>query len=544
MAGIARKDVEILIHTTAPSRGQDDARYRALAQAYLDFQPAKRREIGEEISHLTSERWDVELTSRPPDRLQQSAQEERDSQASFHPDHGESSEEEEPLQLVRGDMLDCSRMIDSPDLSFNSAADNADSPIFRSRITSRRDGSEAQQDRERESGDARVSPPSIIADSQPENINLMISFSSPTRMLELYLQHQESQAPGSDSGISTPERQNESSSLGLPARTRGGLSVSPEPNCSRPRSLELAAESQSGPPSSTSADDPTQSSPSVVKGRGRPRRVPEVESLKPPSTQDPAQSSPSVVKGRGRPRRVPEVDSLKPPSTQDPQLGLKRKWDSSSSGEPRHSSAPSKATGRSVRCPTPAQPLTVRPEKRRHIESLDPHVTSSSPSIPSSSTPGVRASSFGGPLVWTEKCEIRPHLPATSVGNLTPEMLLTSSLARFEKELTKVSLVPAYQSRGVRDMERGYWLVNCEGWDENHRHECWERLGNFVGSDHAGWAVWCIRDECFREIRVFCFGFVAGQVYLLLYMASLGKIKKAGLCWKGGDGETIIRMPS
>ncbi|KAK2629295.1 hypothetical protein QTJ16_000115 [Diplocarpon rosae] len=507
MAGIAPKDVEILIHTTAPSRGQDDARYRALAQAYLDFQPAKRRRIGEDISHLASARSEIEVTSHLRDRLLQSTQEERDSQASFHPDHENSSEEEESLQLVADDILGCSQLINSPDLSFNSAADNADSPIFRARVTCQIEGSVAQENQEEELRNTWLSPPSVVADSQPEHINPMISFSSPTRMLELYLQNQESQATDLNSAISIPERRNESSSLDLLASMGGVLSTPSVRKCS---SLVGQFGLQSGP--SLSTDDSTQSSPSPVKGRRFSNRI---------------------VEARIR----------KSPSTQDPRLGLKRKWDSSRSDEPRHSSAPSKTTGPSVDHPTPTQTLLVRPEKRLQIESLGSDVVSSSQPILSSSNPEIRASSLSGPLVWTEKCVIRPKPPATSMGNLTPEMLLTSSLARFQKQLARVSIVPAYQKRGVRDMERGYWLVNCEGWDEMHRHECWERLGNFVGSDHAGWGVWCIRDECFREIRVYCFGFVAGQVYLLLYMVSLGKIKKTGLCWKGGDGETIIRMP-
>ncbi|PBP17455.1 hypothetical protein BUE80_DR011748 [Diplocarpon rosae] len=508
MAGIAPKDVEILIHTTAPSRGQDDARYRALAQAYLDFQPAKRRRIGEEITHLTSARSDVEVISHPGDGLLPSTQEDRDSQASFYPDYESSSEEEEPLQFIVDEVLDCSQLINSPDLSFNSAADNADSPIFRARITCHKDGSVAQENQEEELRNTWVSPPSVVADSQPENINPMRNFSSPTRMLELYLQNQESQATDLNSAISTPPRRNESSSLDLPAGMGGVLSTPSELKCNSPGS-QLG--SQSGP------------------------------SL---STEYPTQFSPSPVKGRRFSNRILEAQSRNTPSTHDPQLGLKRRWDGSRSGEPRHSSAPSKATGPSAQHPTSTHTLLVRPEKRLQIESLGSDVVSSSQPRLSSSNPEIRASSFSGPLVWAEKCEIRPQVPATSMGNLTPEMLLTASLARFQEELARVSIVPAYQRRGVRDMERGYWLLNCEGWDEMHRHECWERLGNFVGSDHAGWGVWCIRDECFREIRVYCFGFVAGQVYLLLYMVSLGKIKKAGLCWKGGDGETIIRMPS
>ena len=47
MSGIERGYVEILVHTSAPSRGQDDTRYRALADVYLAFEPANRTALDE-----------------------------------------------------------------------------------------------------------------------------------------------------------------------------------------------------------------------------------------------------------------------------------------------------------------------------------------------------------------------------------------------------------------------------------------------------------------------------------------------------------------
>lgn len=134
MAGIARKDVEILVHTTAPSRGQDDARYRALAQAYLDFQPAGRRRVEEEPQNNATEELDREAGSQLQNELRESTQEERDSQASFRPDDGASDVEEEIYFYKTGDRLSFSQPLHSPSLSFSSAVDNADSPAFRARL--------------------------------------------------------------------------------------------------------------------------------------------------------------------------------------------------------------------------------------------------------------------------------------------------------------------------------------------------------------------------------------------------------------------------
>ena len=93
-------------------------------------------------------------------------------------------------------------------------------------------------------------------------------------------------------------------------------------------------------------------------------------------------------------------------------------------------------------------------------------------------------------------------------------------------------------------MERGYWLVPCEKWTDVLKAKCWGFLGNLVGMGGAGWGVWCVRDEEFKTLKVYGWGTLVGHIYLLLYMASLGKIKGTGACWVGGDGSPIIRMPS
>ena len=64
MPGTARGDVEIWVHTTAPSRGQDDARYRALAQAYLDFEPAEIRRLDDESAEHTEEDPKMQVNSQ------------------------------------------------------------------------------------------------------------------------------------------------------------------------------------------------------------------------------------------------------------------------------------------------------------------------------------------------------------------------------------------------------------------------------------------------------------------------------------------------
>jgi hypothetical protein len=123
-------------------------------------------------------------------------------------------------------------------------------------------------------------------------------------------------------------------------------------------------------------------------------------------------------------------------------------------------------------------------------------------------------------------------------------MFITDTLRKLEAKMpAERILCPTEQTRELRPMERGHWLVNCQSWSEGLRSRCWNSLGNYVGKNLLGWGVWCVRDEKHSTIRVYCWGVIAGHLYLLLHLASERKIKGTGACWIGGDGEAIIKMP-
>lgn len=83
-----------------------------------------------------------------------------------------------------------------------------------------------------------------------------------------------------------------------------------------------------------------------------------------------------------------------------------------------------------------------------------------------------------------------------------------------------------------------------------------------------GWGVWCCRGEAEADaeahqddgdgysrkvgegepgggedmVKVFCWGEVVKEIYLLLYVASKSRVRKAGLRWVDGRGEVVVRM--
>jgi hypothetical protein len=189
-------DVEILVHTSAPSRGQDDTRYRALAQAYLNFVPATRQRLEIENEVLRDE-IDAQAESQILEELRDSTQEDPKSWESYQPDEEEEGEDEDhetgeselvPTQPESHGRLSQLKSLESPQLSFKSATNNANSPALRSHVTWTPPFRSRKEEETQKSTDSWQGPPSTIADSQPEYKKGLEVFSSPTRMLELLLQ--------------------------------------------------------------------------------------------------------------------------------------------------------------------------------------------------------------------------------------------------------------------------------------------------------------------------------------------------------------------
>jgi hypothetical protein len=97
------------------------------------------------------------------------------------------------------------------------------------------------------------------------------------------------------------------------------------------------------------------------------------------------------------------------------------------------------------------------------------------------------------------------------------------------------------QTRELRPFERGYWLVDCSGWSSEDRFMTWGFLTNYIENGEAGWGIWCRRDEAYKWIRLYCWGCVAGHMYLLLWLASKRQLNYTAVHWITA-GETVITM--
>lgn len=160
--GRSEDGTEILVHITAPSAAADDVKYRALAQAYLDFEP-------EETVPLSQG-----STSNP--------------------------------RAVPSD----NKFI-SPKASFGSVWDNIDSPLLAraNQPSAPLPGKQpsvppASSQLNNDTQESWVAPPSEIPDSMPDNDIRAPAFNTPTRILNYLLQSTEPPSLLSDGRSSEP----------------------------------------------------------------------------------------------------------------------------------------------------------------------------------------------------------------------------------------------------------------------------------------------------------------------------------------------------
>lgn len=478
MSGIERGRVEILVHTSAPSRGQDDTRYRSLAHAYLAFEPANRTSLHELSQRYSQdEQTDSGIRSEP------------ESQASYRPDDELERVPSSVASSQNGQLnhVPLSQTLDSTDLSFNSVLDNADSPVFRERLVARSHLPPRHvQTESQNSSDSWQQPPSTIADSQPENNLAPETRPSPTKVIRSFV-HQ------------TKGSSDSSSSSRLPALGNISPSVT---EAERPVEMELNKSMDSSA---------IMLSPFAQGYAGEKSYV----------HRSPGHGASFPQESRDTMKRKHSVLSFSQPDTsssfQEPGLG-KLKNDSS----------------------TKARKLTLSRESK-----TSPNVMQSEEAVPTQVETQSSWTSSASRASYDSVLEIRGPPPVTSMAKLRLDMLKTPSLDHLARKMPlDILFRPQTQTRELCAMERGYWSVNFKAWNEELRGRAWDCLGNFVGKGQAGWGVWCVREEDFGDARVYCWGAIVGEIYLLLYMATESKIKGLGASWRGGDGQPVITMAS
>jgi hypothetical protein len=498
MAEFARRDVEVLVHTSAPSRACDDARYRSLAQAYLDCRPKIRLILTTELRNSLdiNREGDFDTTEHLLRVYLQSTQDDRESRASYRPDRDDIASNVSS-QCETSQNLTGLSSIESPQLSFQSVMDNVHSPRFHTRLT-RSSNHEFSPRNSTQSNNTQISaaswhdPLSTVADSQPENEWNLIENQSPTRVMEHGLQNQSRLDICSQRPIL---KQDQAGELDLQSNINSSLKTYEEKSVQPPPFPQIRSMS---------------TLVSKLIGEGK------IKKVSPNEDHCPVSKRKSIC---------PDPESARFPSFTPQDVAPKGS----------HTS-PTRLT---------------RSTKRQRIEPISSQLVSHN----FDPTRSLSSHTITPTIVSTEACtewsttlEIRPTPPRTSSSTLLEESLVTEPLKQLVAKVSSSQciypFIPLRQTRELRSMERGYWLVNCQQWDRSTRIRCWGFLGQTIGRDLIGWGVSCTRDPETSKIRVYCWGTVVEHIYLLLHMASASKIKGTGACWLGGDGTAIIIMPS
>lgn len=598
MAHLTRENVEILVHTSAPSRGQDDTRYRAFATAYLNFEPATDIPLQDDpqFNTNTNEESQVQI-----EEDLQSTQE-YDENASYCPPSQEPETNPGAYREITEEEL--GDLMYSPQLSFRSVLDNRDSPMLRmrSRIAvgagmlsgenrsgQSQDGLRTQfaeettgqsqfdlgtQFAEKSSGQsqfgsgnqfaeessgqsefrnslpAQKQSTSAIEHSMPATNRAVPEFSSPRRILQLQLQQGESTQDSPEVSRRSQLTDESSLSLEVPqaipfsssqARINSDVSLSQSPKRSRATSPPRRAHTNRFRHISLSSVPISDKETSDAMGSSGSNDMPPSGAVANAPNRRTSQTMETDIAAKSTNEETTSASvTMKGPAISTPEILVASNL------------LPQNANGNRRRVEFPSS--VDRSPKRVKLVISDTTAETSSASlpkfqIPSTSiapeTPVIPSSipSTAGSVseVSLKKHEISQIVPETSSedfvpSDLTPYLRRIISTGIDGKRLQNV-YKPDFQTRDCRPTERGYWLLNTKS---NKRVEnLWSYLDERISSGDFGFGVWATRDG-WESITVFCWGGIVKEIYLALYLGSHGHLRGWHACWKDSDKESII----
>ena len=485
MTNIADGNVEILVHIGAPSSGRDDARYRALAKAYLNFEVADQLdllEINDEGLGISTEglsgpetEWDSAASYKPEEEQE--------------PDEDTCRSSQHAFDRVKGsDRFTRSKYMDSPSASFRSVLDNADSPAFKL-ATSRAaaaplDGSLSQGNN---SFDSWIPPPSEVADSQPELGQTDQAQTSPAEVLALYLQRQQED-------ILSNNQQYQFAGQQLQGK-RAAITQS----------------KHNSKPSNTTATSINRPEGTPVTGLSNHQE----------QIRTPISATTTVMLEEDSDRQqVSAAESL----------------------QAKESDAPNNEE----KSATTIEDTTARKRSHDEMAPLEPTSSAAQRTLQRSTMRRDQPiPSLKWDPIWETRTEIRPPPPPTGHGDIPLSALVTKDLQFFADHMPlDKHFRPALQLRELRYMERGHWRLDTSVWSRELQVRCWKFLGEFVGKSRGGWTLKCERAEDYSWLRCYCYGSAVGHIYLLLYVASENKIRFAKARWMGGElgSQVMIAM--
>ncbi|KAI9891611.1 MAG: hypothetical protein M1814_002545 [Vezdaea aestivalis] len=156
----------------------------------------------------------------------------------------------------------------------------------------------------------------------------------------------------------------------------------------------------------------------------------------------------------------------------------------------------------------------------------------------------------------TSNLEIHALPPQTSFNPFTSQSPSSGGifpLLRYHLPLA-MHFRPVLMSRGVKTMERGHWEFETELWGLDEAEKVWETVRSDVTKGRWGWGVFVSRrseeeqageveDQIASDVwKVFCWGDVLGEVFVLLNLAGKGFLCDTQAKWIDDKGNIVVVM--
>ncbi|KAK3996838.1 hypothetical protein QBC44DRAFT_122313 [Cladorrhinum sp. PSN332] len=556
-------EVEILVHIGAPSLGPDDAKYRALAAAYSNFKPAARIKM--------PLRGSASQNQKPISDTQFSFEGVDDNHASFVSLPSEV-QDSMPDNLATFPGYDSpSRVLDFYTSSLES--DTGSSQTHRgvlAKVSQVRGAGSLPSDDEGSDGEGpeagsqaedgfKTPPPG--QGTPPDK-----SSSSPRTKFPQYLPEDRAGrrfAPEPEIGVPPPKTS--SSPRGPPpdppmtSSERRRLYPPPTehtgntPPSAQPRKVETGI---------TTTED--ESSPSLPRSTRRDYHAPSRASQRTPTARrrdDPAPPSSSgqeeedgegedhtrrVLFSSRRPRKKYPRDEIEPTDSDEPSVPVtvprkRQRADDSSQG--RQAKKP-----RTGAAPDPDEPDGDDDD----IDDGNDDSTLSDSLLKIPTTPQKQravAKRFAELPLNQEIYAFGPLPPIkqdrTPLSTLDLSTTLLTQVMKFLKPRDRYNPLPG--GRKLRHFERGYWIVDVRNWSDDLRRSFWNFLSEYVVRGMGGWGVTAVRDsvgESFTWLRLYGWGYLTCEMYMLLYLTSQRAVRGVGLRWYDAKHRAVVVMPT
>ncbi|MCJ1280530.1 hypothetical protein MMC21_008359 [Puttea exsequens] len=255
----------------------------------------------------------------------------------------------------------------------------------------------------------------------------------------------------------------------------------------------------------------------------------------------------------------------------------------SGSGGLEISSSPCRKRAWESSSPSPTRAEDDEPAKPKRLKL---QLASSSSPINAQVGPEPPQPSIGDTAERTPKplpqpsLEIHPPAPLRSTSPSPYTTHLTPSLLTLSTALPPTNCFHPntyLRTRPLHPLERGHWLLPLSPLPPPLVAKFWDYLTLFIGESRAGWGTWAVREmveddsvsasvdgdegsatEKKREreddkpasvagtgeeiARIYCWGEVVSEVWLVLWIASNRQIKGTGAKWMDARGEAVVVM--